>query len=117
MTINVLVELDDVRRSDLGDKKFRDVGDEALVEVVPDVLLFQVRVHARKRRRHELLLRATCSFVSIVAGFDASRIGKEPWTSHPRGGVLQLEPTGTAYLRDSGQRRLSVTMRVERRRR
>ena len=46
--VDVLIDLDDVIRLHLDPDRFRGRRQEALVKVVPDVILFDVRVHARE---------------------------------------------------------------------
>src|SRR5437867_4358113 len=54
MNVKVLLNLDDVVRFDLSGQRSRRVGDEPLMKVLPDFLLFQKRIHSGKRRWHEL---------------------------------------------------------------
>jgi hypothetical protein len=47
--VDVLAELDDVAGPDLGYETLGDGEQELLVEVVPGVVLLQVRIHPGKR--------------------------------------------------------------------
>jgi hypothetical protein len=52
MNVNMLVDLDDVSGTHLSHEPFGDGGDELLMEVMPGIILLQVRIHPRERRGH-----------------------------------------------------------------
>jgi hypothetical protein len=52
VNVDVLVDLHDVIGADLGDEEVGNQRKEALVEVMPGVILFQIRIHAWKWRGH-----------------------------------------------------------------
>ena len=54
--VDVLVDLDDVSRINLRGNQFRHERYEPLVEIVPRVLLFEIRIHSRKWRRHDFII-------------------------------------------------------------
>src|SRR5579884_2788663 len=65
VNVNVLIELDDVTGADLRHNHLADVGNQALVKIVPDIVLLQIRVHSRKWRRHGLLLEGTTALYPL----------------------------------------------------
>ena len=48
MDVDVLVDLEDVVRLDLGCQAIGNCGQKPFMEVVPGVVLLQIRVHARE---------------------------------------------------------------------
>lgn len=47
-----LLELHDVRRTDLGNQPLPDGRQEREMKIVPETISLQVRIHSRERRRH-----------------------------------------------------------------
>src|SRR5262249_41736150 len=55
MDVDMLINLDDIVRPHLRGEDGGNERTETLVEIVPGVILFQVRIHPGKRRRHGVL--------------------------------------------------------------
>ncbi len=49
VNVDVLVDLDDIRRTHLDSQQLSHCGTQPFVKIVPDLLMFEVRIHSWKR--------------------------------------------------------------------